>query len=170
MPVGRFRLGRKRGTPLRVTDLDHRDAEEARRIQRLTTAAYRVEGDLLGVADFPPARRTVDSIRTADTRFVALRERDSLLAIAELEETADETLHIAGLTVHPSLFRRGLGGELLRAILERAGARRVTVSTGEENLPAIRLYERHGFRVAEHWTAPGKIAMVTLARDASGGS
>lgn len=151
------------------TELDHRDAGEAQRIQRLTAAAYRVEGELLGVPDFPPARRTEASIRAADSRFVALRERDSLLAVAELEDADGEAPNIAGFTVHPSLFRRGLGGELLRAVLALLGARRVTVSTGEENLPAIRLYERHGFRVVERWSAPGRISMVTMAREAGEG-
>ena len=92
-------------------------------------------------------------------------ERDTLLAAAELEGADGDAPHIAGFTVHPSLFRRGLGTDLLRRVLEIVGARRVTVSTGEENLPAIRLYEKHGFRVVEHWSAPGKIPMVTLARE-----
>jgi ribosomal protein S18 acetylase RimI-like enzyme len=151
---------------VRFVELDHRNAIEAERIRRLTRASYRVEGELLGVRDFPPALRTAAEIRAADSRFVALLESGTLYAVAELEGAGGETPNIAGFTVHPSLFRRGLGTELLGRVLALLGSRRVTVSTGEENLPALRLYEKHGFRVVERWSAPGKIPMVTLAREA----
>jgi ribosomal protein S18 acetylase RimI-like enzyme len=49
------------------------------------------------------------------------------------------------LVVAPAAHRRGTGSALVRAVLDRAAGRRTTVSTGRDNAPARRLYERLGF-------------------------
>ena len=52
------------------------------------------------------------------------------------------------LVVAPDAHRQGVGSALVRAVLRRAGGRRVTVSTGRKNTPARRLDERLGFTCA----------------------
>lgn len=49
------------------------------------------------------------------------------------------------LFVSPDRLGRGWGSLLLRLAVSRHGARRVAVN--EENLPALRFYRKHGFRV-----------------------
>ena len=53
---------------------------------------------------------------------------------------------------HPDYQRKGLGrAVMLEALrrLARAGMRQAIVTTGEDNLPAIKLYESVGFRLAQ---------------------
>ncbi len=51
--------------------------------------------------------------------------------------------------VHPAFARRGVGGVLLRALIEaseRAGLWTLKAGIFRENLASIALHERHGFR------------------------
>ena len=61
----------------------------------------------------------------------------------------DERTPELAIAVVPSRRGRGFGEELLRALLERAredGHAQVSLSVERDN-PALRLYEKHGFRV-----------------------
>ncbi|GEN08634.1 Acetyltransferase (GNAT) family protein [Myxococcus fulvus] len=56
---------------------------------------------------------------------------------------------VAGMGIVPSRRGQGLGGEMLRPLLESARARgdaRMVLEVIEQNAPAVKLYERLGFR------------------------
>lgn len=149
----------------RFTLLDHRCPEVAEQIRALLFAAYTVEAELIGAADFPPLRRTAEHIARCGSTFFGWFADDALVAVAEVEQEPGAPPHIAGFAVHPSAFRRGHGAALLRHVLESLGPGPVTVSTASANEPAIRLYEAHGFRIVRSWSTPDGFDLVTLARD-----
>ncbi len=153
-----------------VCELDHRDPELAEEIRAVLWHAYRVEAELLAAEDFPPLRRTAGEIAAAAARFFGTRVAGRLVAVTEIETEADEHVHVGSLGVVPEMFRRGLGRGLLEAALARFPGRRVTVSTGAANAPAIRRYEAQGFTIERRWQTPREgIAMVTLGRPARSG-
>lgn len=148
-----------------AVELEHRDAAAAEEIRALLHAAYRIEAGILGVADFPPLARTAAHFAAADARFFGCREGGRLVAVTEIETPEPDHVHVGSLGVHPDCFRRGLGRGLLERVLERFPGRRITVSTGAANAPAIRLYEQLGFAIARRWATPEEgIPMVTLER------
>jgi len=56
---------------------------------------------------------------------------------------------IENVAVSPELLRRGIANELVRALIHRAkgdAASAILLEVRESNLPARRLYEKHGFR------------------------
>lgn len=60
---------------------------------------------------------------------------------------------IIELHVYHKLWRRGIGTQLVLKALDYAkskGAEAVYVVTGEDNVPARRLYEKYGFKEYEH--------------------
>lgn len=78
---------------------------------------------------------------------------------------------VVALTVLAAYRRKGLGEALMRVLLHSAGRqsnlRRVWLSVRSDNTPAIRLYEKLGFRPEAdhplgHRTAAGEIAMLWL--------
>jgi len=88
-----------------------------------------------------------------DARFVPgevgiirLDDRDiGWMQIAESEEE----LFLKQFFVHPDCQRRGIGTQLLQALIERAAQTRKAVTLGVvKGNPARSLYERHGFLVA----------------------
>lgn len=50
--------------------------------------------------------------------------------------------------VRPSAVRSGIGTALVARVLDAAAGRQVLAATGRDNVPATRLYAKHGF-VAE---------------------
>lgn len=63
---------------------------------------------------------------------------------------ADDVLRIIDLSLIPSVRRRGLGGDILRSLMNEAHGGKVPVRLAVEvHNPAIRLYLRHGFTAIE---------------------
>jgi ribosomal-protein-alanine N-acetyltransferase len=83
---------------------------------------------------------------------------------------ADE-LHVNNIGVWPESRRRGVGGALLRSVLEaaaRRGAQEAVLEVRASNLPAQRMYERFGFRVVgdrrNYYREPVEDAMIMTRR------
>lgn len=72
------------------------------------------------------------------------------------------------IAVAPAARQRGVGQALLRAAEARAclaGRKRVLVTTTLDNTPAIRLYERLGYRARSVWPGYDGRRFVQFARD-----
>ena len=152
----------------RITDeflsLGVDDECSAREILRVLHAAYREEAKLLRLEDFPPLRRTVVAVQQAPTSFFGFREGERLAAVVEIEGMGEGRVGISSFVVHPDFFRRGLGNRLLQQVLGRFPEHDVEVSTASDNEPALRLYEKQGFRRTRTWVREPGISMVTLER------
>ncbi len=94
-------------------------------------------------------------------RLRKLTETTRYAAAASLPEA--ELLSIA---LRPQARGAGTGDALVRAVLEEFARREVTqvrVTTASDNVPAVRLYERAGFRLlGEQQIHPGESAHVYL--------
>jgi ribosomal-protein-alanine N-acetyltransferase len=77
----------------------------------------------------------------------------------------DRVWHLMNIAVDPAARRRGFGHRLLEALFERAGQdESYTLEVRTSNAPAIRLYERYGFRSAgtrpRYYQDTGEDAMI----------
>ena len=97
---------------------------------------------------------------------------DTLVAFAGFWLVLDEA-HITNVAVAPAFRRRYLGEWLLRRLFVEAqaqGARRLTLEVRAKNIPAIRLYEKLGFRSAglrkAYYDAPPDDAVIMWWGDA----
>ena len=83
-----------------------------------------------------------------DTRsYVVALDAEELVGYAGLCDYPDEAW-VQTLAVAPAAQGSGLGGRLLTALLGEAARRRapaVSLEVRADNVPAQRLYERHGF-------------------------
>jgi ribosomal protein S18 acetylase RimI-like enzyme len=152
----------------RIEPLNSTQAEVASAIHEVMVAAYRVEAELLGVADFVPLHRGVEAIRDAGSRFLGAFRDGELVGVAELEDEPDGTTNVASLVVRPPHFRRGIATALLHHVIARHGAGAITVSTGRRNAPALALYAGFGFDELRRWATVDGIPMVTLRRAGGG--
>ncbi len=73
-----------------------------------------------------------------------------------------DRLHLIDIALNPAYHRRGIGGDLLRRLIEEAVGRPIHLQVVAHN-PARRLYERLGFRCISE-TAP-YVAMEFQASD-----
>ena len=79
--------------------------------------------------------------------------------------------HINNLAVRPELRGRGLGAEMLKAIVteaERLGAGSLTLEVRRSNIAAQRLYQRAGFHEAgvrkNYYTQPVEDALILVRK------
>jgi ribosomal protein S18 acetylase RimI-like enzyme len=143
-----------------IMQLRHAETGVARNIWSLCQAAYALEATLLGVTDFPPLRRSVESIQASPTVFFGITEDDTLVAVAELAREPE--VCVDTLVVAPGHFRRGLASALLSHLLALPRPHGLIADTGAANAPALALYRRHGFVERERMLSREGIPLVRL--------
>ena len=136
--------------------LDLADEAIARSVLALQRESYAVEAALIGDDRIPPLTETMDELRGADLEWLGTRDEDGLTGAVAWKVLADATVDIYRLVVAPRAFRRGVATTLLDGLDGLYPGRRVLVSTGRDNEPAVSLYRRRGFSlVREHEVIPG---------------
>lgn len=103
--------------------------------------------------------------------YVLKDDEGRALAFCACWQLVDE-LHVNSLAVAPDRRREGLGSELMRAVLAKAGeegAKRATLEVRRSNDAARALYERLGFQVEairpDYYTNPREDALILWLRD-----
>lgn len=141
-----------------VVVLDQRNPDIAAGIVAVQRAAYRVEADLIGFEGIPPLHEAVAEVQALPLTILGMWADGQVIALLGYSR-AGPTVDIDRLAVHPSWFRRGVAQALLTALHAReASAASFLVSTGRANAPALRLYQRLGYRpIAEATPAPGLV-------------
>jgi ribosomal protein S18 acetylase RimI-like enzyme len=149
-----------------IERLNMADRDTAEQVWALQHAAYREEAKRIGVSDLPPLQDTVAGLQACLETFYGIFTADGQLAGAVSTEQAngDQTV-ICRMMVHPDYFRQGMGSRLLQQVLsaEPPGSE-WTVTAEIRNMPALRLYERHGFRRVRTFRPAPDITMVVLSR------
>ncbi len=145
-----------------IRKLDNSNKVVAKQIFTVFQNAYQVEAQLIGVLSFPPLLRTVNNIEDSTTSFYGFIENNELAGVIELAKE-NEQLNIDSLTVDPSFFRKGIASKLIDYVLADNSLLKTTVETAVVNIPAIKLYKKHGFVEFKRWTPDHgieKLAMV----------
>ncbi|HTY70792.1 MAG TPA: ribosomal protein S18-alanine N-acetyltransferase [Actinomycetes bacterium] len=108
------------------------------------------------------------------TRWYVVAEEDGGIAgYAGLFATGPEA-DVQTVAVRPDRRGSGLADRLVTALLEEAGRRgaaRVLLEVRDDNTPALRLYERHGFAAVGRrrgYYGPGRDAVVMARRLGAG--
>ena len=122
---------------------------DAATLSRLHSAAFSAPGGGWGTHEFhgllkQPAVLGFRAVRPGPAGAPPAEPRGFVLA----REAAGEA-EVLTIAVHPSWQGRGLGRLLMEALLRELYARRATelfLEVDEGNVPALRLYERLGFR------------------------
>ncbi|MFA6958912.1 MAG: GNAT family N-acetyltransferase [Thermoanaerobaculia bacterium] len=147
-----------------VREVDLSDGRVARELLAVQVAAYAIEAELLEYPQLPPLFETVADLRASGERFLAAFEGHELVGATSVA-VSDDVLDICRMVVSPAHMRRGIASRLLSSVEElRDGHARITVSTGEANIPAIRLYEKHGFAVVQRRALPDGLKLVGLEK------
>ncbi|WP_312117156.1 GNAT family N-acetyltransferase [Brevibacillus reuszeri] len=130
--------------------------ETAKRVWALQQAAYAVEAKLIGWADLPPLRETVDELLECGEMFACFMDGAELAGAISFK-VEEGVVDIHRMMVHPNHFRKGIASKLLQHVeAVQPEWQKMIVSTGALNEPATQLYQRHGFMLVEQKeVAPG---------------
>ena len=87
-------------------------------------------------------------LENKNTTYIVAKENDEVVGFAGLSTCLDEAT-LNNIVVKKSHRNRGIGGELLEALIELCSELRMkafTLEVDTENEPAIHLYEKFGFK------------------------
>lgn len=146
-----------------ITKLKHADRQVAEQIYSVFQRSYEIEAKLIGTKDFPPLKRSAETIAGSKTEFYGYLEDAILAAVIEIE-VGDGQLEIHSLTVDPAFFRKGLAGKMISNMLTVHDFNIAKVETALVNQPAINLYKKYGFVVYKSFTPSHGIRKVAMMR------
>lgn len=129
-----------------IEKLDLKDIETVKRIIELQIASYKIEAKMIGFYDIPPLKDTIDSLQECDEIFYGY-SIDGFLAGVISYKIIENVVDIHRVAIHPSFFRRGIANKLINFIEElECSIKKAVVCTGKENLPAVNLYLKNGYK------------------------
>jgi ribosomal protein S18 acetylase RimI-like enzyme len=153
---------------IHIAQIDHREPAIAAKIRAILELAYEQEAIAMGSVRLAEYDETVDEIQGSNEFFLGAMEAGELLG--SLSIGPDDELNqisISTLVVDPKHQRKGVGRMLLADALQRARGMVVSVCTGANNLPALRLYQEFGFTEYRRGSiGPENLALVKLKTSA----
>jgi 8-oxo-dGTP pyrophosphatase MutT (NUDIX family)/ribosomal protein S18 acetylase RimI-like enzyme len=120
---------------------------ECAEVLDLQRKSYRIEADLIGTDEIPPLKETFEQLQDCGETFIGCYIEGRLAGAISFKKDG-EVIDIYRMMVHPDFFRRGIAQKLI-AQLEQVAYSEVIVSTGAENTPAVKLYEKLDFERQE---------------------
>ena len=145
-----------------IKKLDNSNEAVANQIFTIFQNSYKVEAQLIGTVDFPPLLRSAKDIENSKTLFYGFSENKCLAAIIEIV-IEGRHLEINSLTVDPDYFRRGIANKLISYVLKTFDFSQAIVETAVVNIPAINLYQKHGFVEYKRWTPSHGIEKIAMS-------
>ncbi len=112
----------------------------------LQRTSYQIEAEIINYDEIPPLLETKEQLKDCGESFYGYFVNEILAGFLSYTEE-NHTLDICRVAVHPDYFRRGIADALLAQVLSLPGLQKAIVSTGKQNLPALRLYQKHGFTI-----------------------
>ena len=152
-----------------VRPLDVSDAATAQAVVVLQREAYAVEAALIGSDGIPALTESLGAVQAAAEDWLGISDDKVLVGAVSWRQLDDGTIDIHRLVVAPHAFRQGVASALLDALERRFPDRPMLVSTGRDNAPARRLYERRGFGLVRYREVMPGLWIAELARPAGPG-
>ncbi len=144
-----------------IAKLENAEQDIAQQIFTVFQRSYHIEAQLIATDDFPPLSRSVEHIAQSKTQFYGFIENQHIAAVIEVA-LEEQQLDINSLAVDPDYFRRGIASQLLSCILRELRFSTAVVETAVINIPAINLYQQHGFVEFKKWTPSHGIKKVAF--------
>lgn len=129
------------------------DSEIAAAVHQLQRKAYRAEAELIGDERIPPLHESLDQMVEQPLDWLGAFNKGGVsedlgLVGAVAFAVEGQSMVINRLMVGSAARRRGIGSDLVGAVISEARGLPIAVSTGRDNTPACALYLRMGFRPA----------------------
>lgn len=154
-----------------ILQLSNTEPEVSQQIYQVFQSSYKIEADLISVENFPPLSRTVQNIQASTSQFYGFIVEGELAGVIEIslnessaQDISKTILEIDSLTVSPMFFKQGIASRLIEFVLQNKAFEYAIVETAVVNQPAIKLYEKHGFRAFKQFTPAHGIEKVALQR------
>ena len=95
-----------------ITEATPAEYSVAAEIHAVMQAAYALEAERIGCAEFPPLRESLEELRQSSDRFLMFQESGNIIGGISYHRRAD-SVAITRLVVSPEHFREGIASALL---------------------------------------------------------
>ena len=146
-----------------IKEINNKDIEISKKIYNIFQKSYKIEAKILNVSKFPPLERSIENIINSDTLFFGFFIKKKIVSIIETENNF-QSIHIKSLVVCPNYFRQGIGTKLVQYVIDTYDTKILTVETGADNYPAIKLYKNFAFIEQSQWDTDHGIRKIRLKR------
>lgn len=148
-----------------IKKLDFHDQVLMRELFELQKISYLIEAKLIDFYEIPPLKETFEELLDCGETFLGYVEDDELIG-ATSYTIENEALTICRMIVHPNHFRKGIAQQLLTAAEEKhPEIGTLLVSTGKDNFPAKKLYQKNGFILLEDYEVVPGLFISNLKKD-----
>lgn len=148
---------------MHIETVDPSDTEHLPELHDLMRAAYAIEASILGCTSFPPLEESKASLSATSEHLFGAWENRTLVGVLAFDSKGGQTA-ITRLVVAPERFRQGVASFLLAHFIRNFGHGILSVATGFNNNPAIKIYKKHGFKIVKSWRSKEGILLVELLR------
>lgn len=151
-----------------ITEATPAEQSIAVQIHAVTQAAYALEAERIGCADFPPLRESLNELRQSSDSFLVFQQNGVVVGVLSFARGTDSVV-ISRLVVSPTRLRQGIATALLSELERRlVPHEHLTVSTAQANTPAVLLYQRLGYTAASLSNSPEGIPLLRLTKSNDG--
>lgn len=104
----------------------------------------------------------------SDERFFLMRQQNRPVAAAAIK-VLEQTIQITRIAVAEDVQKQGLGRTLLSYLIELFPGMHLSVLSGLQNTPALRLYQSFGFRPGREFVSEQQVPCLYLERTGTSG-
>ncbi|MFD2682094.1 GNAT family N-acetyltransferase [Bacillus seohaeanensis] len=146
-----------------IKKLSMQQTSIAKEVLIIQKQAYKKEAEWLEVKEFPPLTQTVHDLIASDDTFWGYYKKGLLVGVISIEDHRNH-IQISRVVVHPDYFGRRIGSQLMEFIIDRYSEKKILVTTGKKNEPALKLYKKYSFSIEKEWDVEKELTLVQLVR------
>jgi ribosomal protein S18 acetylase RimI-like enzyme len=128
-----------------IKKINIKDRNAAEQVLGVQLPAYKIEAEIIGYPDLPPLKDTANTLQITGETFFGYFIGEELCGAVSFKQEKG-VLDIHRLIVHPEYFRKGIAQKLLNYIERRPMIKKMIVTTGAKNTPAVAFYLKNGFK------------------------
>ncbi|RPJ96397.1 GNAT family N-acetyltransferase [Rummeliibacillus sp. TYF005] len=148
-----------------IKKINIKNLESAERVLSVQFPSYRIEAALLDNYEIPPLKDTVASLHNCDETFFGYFIDEELCGVISVK-LEEDIVDIHRLFVHPNHLRKGIAKKLLYFLQEEFhDAKKMIVTTGSKNSPAIEFYQKNGFTMLIELTVEENLSLTLFEKN-----
>ncbi|MDX8289633.1 GNAT family N-acetyltransferase [Metabacillus indicus] len=147
-----------------IIKMDITNRKTAEEVLSIQIPSYKIEANLIGSYDIPPLKDTIDTLQRCGECFYGYYSENKLCGALAMK-IENEEMDIHRLIVDPDHFLKGIAQSLLSYAERQEGIKRIIVSTGSRNTPAVRFYEKNGFQKVKEVIVNEQISLTFFEKN-----
>ncbi len=147
-----------------IEKIDITNEQAAEQVLELQRKSYKIEAEIINFYHIPPLIETLEELIKCSESFYGYYSDNNLCGIISYKKVK-QVIDIHRVAIDPKLFKKGIAQKLISYIeaLDESMEKAI-VSTGEKNIPAIKLYEKLGYKAIRKIKAAENLYIVCFEK------